>query len=227
MPYKDKQKQREAQRKSDAKRRGAGVQHKYWWGYLYEDSAPEDWETLIRESGYECVWATHDKDVRPTGEPKATHTHVAVAFSHAVAAAQAKEVLASFGVKAASVQFRDSWQAVCRYMIHMDDPDKYQYGREIVRQCGGADWETAVARTSDKYRTICEMQDWCDDAANVRANGCPPQFVDLMRYARAENREWFIALCDNSAVIMREYCKGLRHDWRDERFEVYKAANRM
>ena len=222
MPYKDPEKAREAKRKSDAKRRGAGVQHRYWWGYLYEDTAPADWETRIRESGYECVWATHDRDVRPTGESKVTHTHVAVAFNHAVGAGEAKAVLTDFGVKEASIQFRDSWRAVCRYMIHMDDPDKFQYSPDIVRQCGGADWETAISRTSDKYRTICEMQDWVDDPANRRANGCPPQFVDLMRHARRENREWFIALCDNCTVVMREYCKGARADWKDEVREMWK-----
>ena len=110
-------------------------------GYLYLDSAPDDWETRIRESGYECVWAMHDKDVRPTGEIKETHVHVAVRFSHAVDVAAAKELLSSFGVKEPSVQYRDSWRAVCRYMVHMDDPDKYQYDPNIVCECGGADWK--------------------------------------------------------------------------------------
>ena len=70
MPYKDKEKQREAQRRYEKKKRGKGKLHAIWWGYLYLDSAPDDWETRIRESGYECVWAMHDKDVRPTGEIK-------------------------------------------------------------------------------------------------------------------------------------------------------------
>ena len=83
----------------------------------------------------------HDKDVRPTGEIKETHVHVAVRFSHAVDLAAAKELLSSFGVKEPSVQYRDSWRAVCRYMVHMDDPDKYQYDPSIVcescRPCFG------------------------------------------------------------------------------------------
>lgn len=222
MPYKDKEKQREAQRRYEKKKRGKGKLHAIWWGYLYLDSAPDDWETRIRESGYECVWAMHDKDVRPTGEIKETHVHVAVRFSHAVDVAAAKELLSSFGVKEPSVQYRDSWRAVCRYMVHMDDPDKYQYDPSIVCECGGADWKTEIYRSSDKYRAIAEMQDWCDADENRRPNGCPAQFNDLMRYARENNQEWFQALCDNSSIVMREYCKGNRHDWRDDAFAIYR-----
>lgn len=217
MPYKDPEKAKAAKREWDRKNRGRGKTHSMWWGYRYFDDPNEgdDWDTPIRESGYECIWAIHDKDVRPTGEVKMKHAHVAVRFSHAVDFATAKEVLCSFGVKEASIQFRDNWRGVCRYMTHMDDPDKYQYDPSIVCECGGADWHTEIYRTSDKYAVIAAMQDWCDDPANVKPNGCPPQFNDLMRYARENNQEWFMALCDNCSVVMREYCKSNRHDWRD------------
>ena len=33
-----------------------------------------------------------------------------------------------------------------------------------------------------------------------------------------------MALCDNGAVVMREYCKGNRHEWRDERYQVYASG---
>ena len=216
MPYKDPEKKKQWEREH---RKGSA--HRVWWGYLYPESAPEDWETRIRESGHECVWALHDKDVTATGETKKAHVHVAVRFAHAQDAAAAKEALGGFGVLEASVQWRDSWRAVCRYLTHMDDPDKYQYSPDIVGECGGADWRTEIYRASDKYEIIAAMQDWCDDPANVKPNGCPPQFNDLMRYARANNKEWFMALCDNCAIVMREYCKGNRHDWRDEQYRVY------
>lgn len=211
MPYKDPAKKKQWEREN----RTTKTRH-IWWGYLYHDSAPEDWERRIRESGYECVWATHDKDVTATGEIKKSHTHVAVKFEQKVTQKTAEEVLGACGVVPASVQFRDSWRAVCRYMIHMDDPDKYQYDPQIVNQCGGADWESAIHRSSDKYRLVGEMMAWIDDPKNNLTNGCPPQFADLMRYARDERQEWFHALCDSCAVVMREYCKGRRHNWRDE-----------
>ena len=76
--------------------------------------------------------------------------------------------------------------------------------------------------TEERRRAIAEMQDWCDADENRRPNGCPAQFNDLMRYARENNQEWFQALCDNSSIVMREYCKGNRHDWRDDAFAIYK-----
>ena len=52
MPYKDPEKQREAQRRYEEKNR-KGKQRTIWWAYLYEDSAPENYLDLMRESGME------------------------------------------------------------------------------------------------------------------------------------------------------------------------------
>lgn len=204
MPYKDPEKAKAAKKAWEEKNR-KGKTRKFWWGYLYEDSAPDDFLDLLRESGYEGFAMKHDRDVTAAGEVKEPHWHIVIRFSHAVMAKEAKEVLTSFGVKAASVQYRDSWTAVARYLCHMDDPNKAQYNPADVVEFGGADYLTAINRTADKYRIVAEMQDWVCD------NGCR-SFAKLMDFARAENLEWFMALCDNSAIIMREYIKSRRYD---------------
>lgn len=188
-----------------------GKQRKVWWGYLYEDSAPDDYLDRMRESGMEGLAIRHDRDVTAAGAPKETHWHVVVRFAHAVQAAEAKEVLTSFGCKEQSVQYRDSWTAVARYLCHLDDPDKAQYDPSDVVEFGGADYLAAISRTADKYRVVAEMQDWV--AEPMVDGGRPRSFGDLNDFARASNLEWFMALCDSSAVIMREFCKSKRYDW--------------
>ena len=86
----------------------------------------------MRESGMEGLAMKHDRDVTAAGEVKEAHWHVVVRFSHAVQAKEAKEVLTSFGCKEASVQYRDSWTAVARYLCHMDDPNKAQYNPAML-----------------------------------------------------------------------------------------------
>lgn len=212
MPYKDPEKAKAAKKAWDEKNR-KGKLHRYYWGYLYEDSAPADFRSRMLDSGYEGFAAKHDKDVTEAGELKEPHWHVAVAFNHAVSLKEAKEVLTSFGVKEASVQHRDSWRGVARYLCHLDDPNKTQYDPSDVLEFGGADYMTVISRQSDKYRIVAEMQDWvCGPMAEGKK---PHSFGDLNDYARAENLEWFMALCDNSAVIMREFCKSKRYDWLD------------
>lgn len=200
MPYKDKAKKAEWEKKNRS-----GKRRKIWWGYLYEDSAPADFLDRMRESGMEGLAMKHDRDLTAAGEVKEPHWHVVVRFAHAAQLADAKEVLTSFGVKAASVQYRDSWTAVARYLCHVDDPNKAQYDPAEVVEFGGADYLAAINRTADKYRIVNEMCAWAKER-NVYS------FRILMDYAREENLEWFMALCDNSAIIMREYLKSYRYD---------------
>lgn len=200
MPYKDKSKKAEWEKKNRS-----GKVRKIWWGYLYEDSAPADFMNRMRESGMEGLAMKHDRDLTAAGEVKEPHWHVVVRFAHAVRLAEAKEVLTSFGVKSASVQYRDSWTAVARYLCHLDDPDKAQYNPAEVVEFGGADYLAAINRTADKYRIVNEMRTWAKEN-NVYS------FRVLMDYAADENLEWFMALCDNSAIIMREYLKSYRYD---------------
>lgn len=48
MPYKDKEKQREAQRKWEKENRGAGKRHKVWMFIFYPDTAEVGW----RDGGF-------------------------------------------------------------------------------------------------------------------------------------------------------------------------------
>ena len=121
----------------------------------------------MRESGMEGLAMKHDRDVTAAGEVKEAHWHVVVRFSHAVQAKEAKEVLTSFGCKEASVQYRDSWTAVARYLCHMDDPNKAQYNPADVVEFGGADYLAAINRAADKYRIISEMCDWAKRTAST------------------------------------------------------------
>lgn len=210
MPYKDPEKAKAAKRAWDERNR-KGKLKRIFWAYLYEDSAPENYIELMREAGLEILAVRHDKDVDEAGELKKPHVHVLVRFSHAVSRAEAVEVLTSFGCLEKSVQYRDSWTACARYLCHMDDPSKFQYDPASVMEFGGADYMAAISRQSDKYRIVGEMQDWvCEPTKNGEK---PRSFGDLNDYARAENLEWFMALCDSSALIMREFCKSKRYDW--------------
>lgn len=214
MPYKDPEKAREAKRKWDREHR-RGKQRKVWWGYGYPDSMPDDWRDVASESGYELLAMFHDQDVTAAGEVKEPHWHIVVRLSHAGSIDDAKAALLPLGIKEKSIQWRDSWSAVARYLCHLDDPNKTQYSPDHVLEFGGADYLTAINRQKDKYRIIAAMQDW------VTENDCQ-SFAKLLDYARDNDMEWFMALCDNCAVIMREYIKSRRYDQREK--ATMKAA---
>lgn len=62
MPYKDKEKQREAQRKWEKENRGAGKRHKVWMFIFYPDTAEVGWrdennDMWSRALDLKCAWA--------------------------------------------------------------------------------------------------------------------------------------------------------------------------
>lgn len=64
MPYKDKEKQREAQRKWEKENRGAGKRHKVWMFIFYPDTAEVGWRDECDELGLPfLVSPLHDRDV--------------------------------------------------------------------------------------------------------------------------------------------------------------------
>lgn len=54
MPYKDKEKQREAQRKWEKENRGAGKRHKVWMFIFYPDTAEVGWRDECDEIAARC-----------------------------------------------------------------------------------------------------------------------------------------------------------------------------
>lgn len=200
MPYKDPEKKKQWEREHRK-----GKQRAIWWGYAYPDTMPKDWREIVSKSGYEILAMFHDQDVNMDGEIKEPHWHIAVRLSHAGTIEDAKAALLPLGVKEKSIQWRDSWRAVARYLCHLDDPCKTQYSPDHVLEFGGADYLTAINRQKDKYRIIAAMQNW------VKATDCR-SFAKLMDHAQESDMEWFMALCDNCAVIMREYIKSRRYD---------------
>lgn len=82
-------------------------------------------------------------------------------------------------------------------------------------EIGGADYLQAINRTADKYRIVAEMQDWVIE--ETKSGQVPRSFADLCNFARENNLGWFMALCDNTAIIMREFCKSIRADCYDQR----------
>ena len=98
----------------------------------------------------------------------------------------------------------NSYKGTIRYMIHKDDPLKYQYNMADIEVYGDIDIVSPFQTSTSRYEAIREM------LAYVKENGII-EFQDLMDYAMIEQEEWFRYLCDNSAYIIQEYIKSARH----------------
>ncbi|HQE50624.1 MAG TPA: Rep family protein, partial [Fervidobacterium sp.] len=74
---------------------------------------------------------THDKDILPNGELKPAHFHCVLTFSNATTI---KSIADTIGVEMQYVEkIRATTKSARLYLIHRNDPDKYQYSPDEVR----------------------------------------------------------------------------------------------
>ena len=188
MPYKDKEKQREAQRKWEKENRGRGSRHRVWMFVFYEDGACDGWRDEADELGLPfLVSPLHDKDVWTKGDErknpkhkagalKEPHYHGLVEYPHPVDYETVKADFAFLGTH--SIKYAKSKASMALYLTHEKSKDKAQYDPAEVLEFGGANWRDWCSELEDVHATMKEMrvfirdynvlefdqfQDWCDE----------------------------------------------------------------
>lgn len=176
-----------------------------WTFFVYPESAPENWRDVLNEMHIPWIESPlHDKDVDSNGELKKAHWHILILFASKKSYEQVREI--TLRLKAPNPQKVMDLKGMVRYFAHMDDPNKFQYSKsEIIGHAGADPLIYLSANSGERYQLIKEMISF------VKENEVD-EIQDLIDYAM-ENRfdDWFPLLCDNSAFIMNNYIKSIRH----------------
>ena len=166
---------------------------------VYPESAPENWLDILTEQFVPAfISPLHDKDINPGGEPKKAHYHVMIMFDGVKTLEQAQSIFTLIGGVGCEVV--QSIRGYARYLCHLDNPEKAQYSQDDVRSMCGADYTATIGLATDKYKSLGEMQDFCEKYNVV-------SFYLLSKYARTHRTDWYRILCDCGSVFMREYLK--------------------
>lgn len=176
-----------------------------WTFIIYEDSAPDNWHNILDDNHMQWIESPwHDKDINADGTPKKKHKHVALCFDGKKSFEQIKAITDS--VNSPIPKRVQDLKGLVRYMAHLDNPEKVQYDIGGIIGHGGSDVANLLRPTSSqRYEIIRDM------IAYVKQNGVT-EFQDLMDYAAAEHfDDWFPLLCDNSAFVLGQYIKSVRH----------------
>lgn len=149
MPYKDPEKQKEAQKRYEEQRE---KRYTTWLFIFYEDSAPSDWKSVLSELQVRFwvspvhdrdVWTASDEKKNPEhkeGKLKKPHRHGIVQFEHSRTLAEVQDVIRVLNGPT-NIKRCEDLSASVRYLIHKDDSAKAQYDRDDVLCFGGADPE--------------------------------------------------------------------------------------
>lgn len=170
MPYKDKEKQREAQRKWEKENRGAGKRHKVWMFIFYPDTAEVGWRDECDELGLPfLVSPLHDRDVWTAaderrnpdhieGEVKVAHHHGLVEYPQPVGYDTVKEDFAFLHTH--SIKYAKSKASMALYLTHEKCSDKVQYDWRDVLEFGGANWHDWCNELEDLHAMMKEMRQY-------------------------------------------------------------------
>lgn len=169
MPYKDRDRQREAQRKYEESRRGK--RHKAWTWIMYDESSP-DWKEGLESIHVACLvsplhnldrWTRRDERKNPKckeGKPKKPHRHGLAEFEQPITFEEFMQAMDEASISTTNVKWVRSVRAMSRYLTHMDSPDKARYSDDEVTELSGASWAEMTERAEDFHAILREMREF-------------------------------------------------------------------
>lgn len=219
MPYKDKEKAAEAQRRYEEKRKG--TRFSCWTLIFYEDSAPPTWRDEVSDV-HLPVWVSplHDRDTwtaadekkdarHVAGTPKKAHRHLICQYPQPV---DRDTFLSDFAFLNGSTFVKNvrDLTAMVRYLIHKDDPQKAQYDRADVVVFGSAELDAIdAAGTGERHEMLRQMRRF------IRANAIVDYCV-FADYCDECEAAWARLLDDNSSYVIERYIASQRAMLRDK-----------
>lgn len=179
---------------------------------VYPESASENWISILEECFVPCfVSPLHDKDINPTGEPKKAHYHVVIMFDSTKTTEQAKAIFDKIG--AVGCEKVNSIRGYARYLCHLDNPEKFQYPQDEVKNMCGADYMGTIGLAYDKYKALSEMEEFCE-RYNIFS------YFVLARYATVHRPDWSRILKDCGTIYMREYLQSRKWSVDNGYFDI-------
>ncbi|MCC4361945.1 replication protein [Limosilactobacillus reuteri] len=183
-----------------------------WTFIVYPESAPENWRSILDD--YHVQWIEsplHDRDVNPDGTIKKAHWHILILYDGVKSYDQVKTLTDKLN---SPIPKRcESARGLVRYMIHMDNPEKYQYQRSaIVGHCG-ADVESYFEMTTtNRLDKLKEMAQYILDKHVTT-------FSDFIIYCIEHDDDWFTIAAEKNTLFLN---KLIDSEWKISHQNVYK-----
>lgn len=137
----------------------------------------------------------HDSDVTAENKPKKAHFHVLAMFSQPVSAVTASEYFELANVVSPPEMVRNI-KGYARYLVHLDDHDKYRYNENDIISLGGADWYRVALDDGEAVNAyLDEIESFIDDHACM-------SYRSLCGYARENRPEWTEVIRHNTIHLM-------------------------
>ena len=174
-----------------------------WAMIVYPESAPENWRELIEDLHIKA-WVEsplHDSDLTAEGEPKKAHYHVILLFDSIKSYKQVLNITESLNT--VIPQRCLSLEGTVRYMIHADNPDKFQYNRDDIVVHGNIDISKFFIMGAERLKIL-------DEIAEFIIENDIKEYMDLKAYALKERPEWNVMM-HSSCYEINQLIRSRRH----------------
>ena len=182
------------------------VRSRSWAMVVYPESAPKNWREMLDNTRIAWVESPlHDKDVNPDQTIKKPHWHVILMYGGKKSYSQVLEITEM--LHAPIPQKIQNIKGAVRYLVHTDNPEKYQYNREDIICHGGADIDQYFALSASSKNEVL----W-DIIEFIRENQVE-SLVEFMGYIQSANkRDWFDVTANRNTLIIKAVIDSVYQD---------------
>jgi hypothetical protein len=169
------------------------ARHRGFMYVFYPESAPDNFREMIASWNVPAMLAFHDRD-----EGKKPHYHLLLTFGSMKSLSQVHELVDQLGSKVVEPAY--DIRASARYLGHLDQPEKFQYGMAVVEGFSGAPVLDLMAPVGDPSPEIL---------AFIRDQGIV-EYSKLIDYCLDERMEWYHWASTHS-IFLCSYLRSCRH----------------
>ena len=190
------------------------IKKRYWAMVLYPESAPVDWRDKLRETGIQCaVSPLHDKDINADNTPKKAHYHIILCYEGPTTFKNVCTLTESLNQPIP--QPLEQLRGYYRYLVHKDNPEKYQYDESLITSINGFDVSNYLDLTQNQINAVLtEFTKFIDDN-NIT------EFSDFIRVIRDNDfYSQFIEIAYNKYCFLNTYISSIRNKAKDLKKEL-------
>lgn len=183
---------------------------------LYPESCSDDFKSVLAATGQKIFYILHNNDILEDGTPKKPHYHVMIMYENQRSQNTVIKLCKSCGGNG-HIEILDSAKGYARYLLHMDNPEKYQYNVSEIHSLCGADYEKiALSETetkANKTKLITDMIQFVEDN-DIEV------YADFIAYCSHNRPEWLDILISRKGIIVKDYIKS--RSWANRYGQDYR-----
>lgn len=181
---------------------------------LYPESAPENWRDKLRETGIQCaISPLHDKDLNADNTPKKAHYHIILCYEGPTTFKNVCSLCDSLNQPIP--QPLEQLRGYYRYLVHKDNPEKYQYDESMITSINGFDVSNYLDLTQNQVNAVLtEFTKFIDDNTIT-------EFSDFIRVIRdSDFYSQFIEIAYNKYCFLNTYISSIRNKIKDSKKDL-------